>query len=147
MSAPRPAHLIGGTRLVGLLALVVLVSSCRMDGVVPDSQMTLDVANGTDIRLELVVNGHVVAAFPPGGAVELASDKLPQLPWDAVVRFPDGRGIVALIVRSGDIVATSTSSKGDGARVDLSCGRIDMWSGPPMSGPIPGDGTPGDCNP
>ncbi len=34
-----------------------------------------------------------------------------------------------------------------GARVDLSCGRIDIWSGTPMMGPAPGPGVPGDCDP
>ncbi len=33
------------------------------------------------------------------------------------------------------------------ARVDLSCGRIDMWAGPPLAGPVPGPGSPGDFLP
>ena len=30
---------------------------------------------------------------------------------------------------------------------NLSCGRLDIWSGPPLSGPPPGPGKPGDCAP
>ena len=39
------------------------------------------------------------------------------------------------------------SAQGDAVRVDLSCGRLDIWSGPPLLGPPPGPGTPGDCTP
>ena len=57
-----------------------------------------------------------------------------------------------LTVSAGDVWSQqnadgSGESKGDGARVDLSCGRIDVWSGTPMMGPAPGPGAPGDCDP
>ena len=41
----------------------------------------------------------------------------------------------------------SKKKKGSGARVDLSCGRLDVWVGPPMHGPFPAPGRPGDCDP
>jgi hypothetical protein len=43
------------------------------------------------------------------------------------------------------VIETNSYLKGDGNRVDLSCGRIDVWAGPPLLGPAPGPGTPGDC--
>jgi len=57
-----------------------------------------------------------------------------------------------MTVHPGDVWATTGPNgegreKGDGVRVDLSCGRLDVWSGPPMIGPAPGTGSPGDCAP
>ena len=60
--------------------------------------------------------------------------------------------LVELTVRPGDVWQQrnpdgSTTAQGAGARVDLSCGRIDITSGVFMSGPVPGPGVPGDCDP
>ena len=43
-----------------------------------------------------------------------------------------GRTLLSLTVRSGDVIEGPNGSTGDGARVDLSCGGIDLWSGPPL---------------
>jgi hypothetical protein len=55
--------------------------------------------------------------------------------------------LVSMIVHDGDVVAAADGDKGDANRVDLSCGRLDIWSGPPLLGPAPGPGSPGDCGP
>jgi len=52
-----------------------------------------------------------------------------------------------MTVRPGDVWETAGQMKGDAVRVDLSCGRLDIWSGPPLLGPAPGPGKPGDCAP
>jgi hypothetical protein len=57
-----------------------------------------------------------------------------------------------MTVRAGDVWTRnnadgSSEAKAAGARVDLSCGRIDIWSLGQMLGPAPGPGTPGDCAP
>jgi len=76
---------------------------------------------------------------------------LPRQPWLVEARTPTGRVLSSMTVRPGDVWETtmpdgSTQMKGDAVRVDLSCGRLDMWSGPPLLGPAPGPGKTGDCD-
>ena len=67
---------------------------------------------------------------------------LPSLPWSIETRSPSGRVLSRLTVDAGDVVYTTpdasghSMSKGDAVRVDLSCGRLDVWSGPPLLGPM-----------
>ena len=129
------------------MAFVPLVVAACQSGVVPPEQMKLDVSNETTIPVSLVVNGASVHALAPGEAVELASNQLPPLPWDAQVQTVSGRMLVHLRVNAGDVFARENANGGDAARIDLSCGRIDLWSGPPLLGPAPGPGRPGDCDP
>jgi len=77
---------------------------------------------------------------------------LPPLPWYVEARSESGRVLVSMTVRPGDVFATMYpdghgETRGAAVRADLSCGRLDVWSGPPMSGPAPGSGIPGDCLP
>lgn len=130
------------------LLLATLALGCQaVSGSIADAAMHLDVSNGTDLTLDLIVNGSKVADLGAGQQVDLAASQLPPLPWAVSANFPNGRALVSLTVRSGDVRSDSTSLRGDGARVDLSCGRIDLWSGPPLLGPAPGAGSPGDCDP
>ncbi len=122
--------------------------------VVPDQEMRLEISNGTTLPVTLVVNGVVVDTFPAGdGPAEgIPASELPPLPWDVEARSPTGRALVTLTVRSGDVWSADTSNggrevHGAAVRVDLSCGRLDIWSGPPLMGPLPGPGIPGDCAP
>jgi hypothetical protein len=122
-------------------------------GVVPPDSMSLAINNGTTLTVSLVVNGSLIAKVDPATCLGCSEDDavpaslLPPLPWQAEVRSPTGRVLVALSVHEGDVNYEASSSKGDANRVDLSCGRIDIWSGPPLLGPLPGPGTPGDCRP
>jgi hypothetical protein len=118
----------------------------------PDA-MRLELSNGSTLPVVLTVNGgpgHPVAA---GGRAELGIPEIGPLPWDAVVRTERGRVLLGLVVRPGDVAVGNTgdggtSSRGAGVRADLSCGRIDLWSGPPMMGPAPPESfEPGDCDP
>ena len=57
-----------------------------------------------------------------------------------------------MTVRQGDVFNTFNPDgllvmKGDAVRVDLSCGVLRIWSGPPLLGGVPGPGSPGDCEP
>ena len=108
--------------------------------------MTLNANNGTTEAVSLVVNGAAIRELAPGANVTVMAKDLPALPWEAEVRFPNGRTLVSLTVNAGDVVYGPNHAHGDAARVDLSCGRIDLWSGPPLLGPAPGPGVPGDCN-
>ena len=122
-------------------------------GVLPPDSMSLSINNGTTLTVTLVVNGTLVASLEPATCLGCGQDDgvpaslLPPLPWQAEVRSPSGRVLVSLTVHEGDVVYGSSSSQGDANRVDLSCGRIDLWSGPPLSGPPPEPGSPGDCRP
>ena len=157
-----------GRRLpIARLALTALLAGCSvlhppLPGgptpppgavVVPPDQMTLNVSNGSTLAVTLVVNDTVVAVVPPNdGLSDIAAAKLPALPWSVEVRSPTGRALVSMTVSPGavwrmDLGGGASQLSGAGNRVDLSCGRIDVWSGPPMSGPVPGPGTPGDCAP
>ena len=120
--------------------------------VTPPEQMRLEVSNGTTIPVMLTVNGAPGRPIPAGQRADLGLVDIGPLPWVAQVRTVAGRVLVEATVRAGDVWTQqnadgSGESEGDGARVDLSCGRIDLWSGVPMMGPVPGPGLPGDCDP
>jgi hypothetical protein len=128
------------------LAALLGVAGC-LPGT-PASEMTLSVSNGSTLPVTLVVNGVAVGVLQPGGGDDVPSARLPPLPWDAHVRSPSGRDLLQLTVLPGDVQGKPGAfTSGRAARVDLSCGRIDLWSGPPLLGPMPGPGTPGDCAP
>ena len=130
-----------------ILSAVAAAACANADPtVVPDSQMSIGVSNGTSIAVELVVNASTIRTIPPSTNIEVPAADLPALPWQADLTTAAGRTLITLGVRSGDVYRTSNGSGGVGRRVELSCGRLDIWSGPPMLGPMPGPGVPGDCD-
>jgi hypothetical protein len=114
--------------------------------------MPLSISNGTTIPVTLVVNGSVVQTVAPGAHEDPVAAALPALPWTIETRSPSGRVLSRLQVDAGDIVITTpdanghSSAKGAAVRVDLSCGRLDVWSGPPLLGPTFIPGPAGDCD-
>ncbi len=117
----------------------------------PDA-MRLELNNGTSIVVVLSVNGGGGHDVGPGSVANLGMTELGPLPWLATVSTVRGRRLLELRVDAGSVSVSNegggrSSAGGRGARADLSCGRIDLWSGPPMLGPAPGPGTPGDCDP
>jgi hypothetical protein len=130
-------------------ALAVLVTGCSA---APGSSLppaSLSISNETTIDVTLVVNGSVIETVPAGGREDSVSAPLPPLPWSVETRSPSGRVLSQLTVKAGDVVYTTpdasghSTAKGDGIRVDLACGRLDVWSGPPMLGPAPNPSLPG----
>ena len=114
------------------------------------TQMTLSIANYATIAVTLVVNGKVIETVPAGGYEDPIKAELPGLPWSVETRSPSGRVLSSMTVHAGDVWQTTEpngngGAKGDAVRVDLSCGRLDVWSGPPLLGPPPGPGQSGDC--
>lgn len=112
--------------------------------------MTLSIANYTTISVTLVVDGKVIETVPAGGYEDPIKADLPGLPWNVETRSPSGRVLSSMTVHAGDVWQTTepngnAGAKGDAVRVDLSCGRVDVWSGPPLLGPPPGPGQSGDC--
>jgi hypothetical protein len=148
--------------LIGLLlplALAGCVSGNGSGTPVPSqtpgsSQDTkLSVGNWTTIPVTLVVNGVAIETIPAGGYEDPIKASLPALPWNVESRSPSGRVLSTLVVHSGDFVTWTSSgggggARGDSVRVDLSCGRLDVWYGTPMLGPAPDPNAsypPGDC--
>lgn len=133
------------------LALALALTGCAA-GPTPAPPAPLNIANGTSIPVTLVVNGVVVETVPPGGFQDPVAGSLPPLPWSVETRAPSGRVLSRLTVKAGDVVYTTpdasghSSATGDAVRVDLSCGRLDVWSGPPMLGPAFVPGPSGDCD-
>ena len=112
----------------------------------------LVVSNQTTLTVTLVVNGAVARTVPPQTGETVSTSDLPPLQWSVETRTQSGRVLSRMTVRAGDVWETNLPGggremNGDAVRVDLSCGRLDMWSGPPLLGPPPGPGTPGDCDP
>jgi len=112
--------------------------------------MTLSIENDTTIAVTLVVNGKVIETVPAGGYEDPVKAELPALPWNVETRSPSGRVLSSMTVHAGDVWSTTYpngngETKGDAVRVDLSCGRLDVWSGPPLLGPAPDPGPSGDC--
>lgn len=138
------------------LAFAVLVTGCLgtdASRVVPQAY-SIGVSNGTTLTVTLVVNGRVVETFPALGGTSdpIPANRLGPLPWAVEARTASGRVLTSMTVHDGDLFSTTNpngggSSNGIGGRIDLSCGRLDIWSGMPMIGPMPGPGSPGDCAP
>jgi hypothetical protein len=135
------------------LLLVALVAACGTPA--PTQAYSIGVANGTTLTVTIFVNGRAVETFGPGsgtGMDGIPANQIGPLPWSVEARSPSGRVLTSMTVHEGDVSSTTLpggggSSKGVGGRVDLSCGRLDIWSGPPPIGPMPGSGSPGDCAP
>jgi hypothetical protein len=113
--------------------------------------MTLSISNETTIAVTLVVNRRVIETVAAGGHEDPITGELPALPWNVEARSPSGRVLSSMTVHAGDVWQTTDSNgngeeKGDAVRVDLSCGRLDVWSGPPMLGPAFSPGPSGDCS-
>jgi hypothetical protein len=148
-----------GLRPVSWLVLAAMVvSGCVWSGgasqlpatTAASQGMKLSIDNETKIAVTLVVNGSVIETVPPGGYEDPIKGNLPPLPWNVETRSPSGRVLSTLVVHQGDFWQTSMpngegGAKGDSVRVDLSCGRLDLWYGTPMLGPAFVPGPSGDC--
>lgn len=111
------------------------------------------VDNQTTLPVEVFVNGERVAGVAPrSDPVAIDPVALPDPPWLVDLRTERGRTLLRLTVQPGEVSTTSgpdgqVRMRGAAARVDLTCGRLDVWVGPPLAGPLPEPGTPGDCEP
>jgi hypothetical protein len=128
----------------------VLIATCSAAPV--SDAHDLGVSNGSTLPVTIAVNGTAIRTIQPHTDETILVRDLPALPWAVEARAPSGRALLSMRVRSGDVWDTtrpdgSHERNGDANRVDLSCGRLDMWSGPSLLGPPPGPGNPGDCAP
>ncbi len=129
--------------LVGV-ALIVGVAVIVLPRITGDS---LSYSNETTISIDLLVNGAKVATMAPGSDGNIPGIRLPAEPWAVQAQTSGGRVLSSMTVRPGDVVEASNYEKGDAVRVDLSCGRLDIWVGAPLNGPAPQPGKSGDCAP
>ena len=139
-------------RAVVTAAAIVGVLVCGCGSPPPaDVDYTLHVSNGT--TMALVVDGQALEIAPIRSDVEYAVGQLPRLPWIVEARTFPGRLVLRMNVQLGSVIDAvnadgSRSHQAPGARVDLSCGRLDVYVGAtPVLGPAPGPGVPGDCVP
>jgi len=145
---------VGRARAVQLACLAILAQACSTAQLVASptgDRLPLSISNGTSIAVTLVVNGSPIETVPAGAYEDPVKAILPPLPWSIETRSPSGHVLSRLTVQAGDVIYTTpdpngrSSARGDGVRVDLSCGRLDVWSGPPMLGPVFIPGPSGDC--
>lgn len=141
-------------RRVGLaLSVIAVIATLAIGcgGIAPD--YTLHVSNATTLNVTITVNGAIVGVVAPKTEGSFPPTGLPALPWDVEARSASGRLLVAMPVAIGSVTDVSgpngeSSHTAPGARIDLSCGRLDLYVGHlPLIGPFPGPGQPGDCVP
>ena len=145
---------LGGFAAVDAQALVALIGSGPLpfplqevaNSVTPAATpvvTALSIANGTSIPVTLIINGNRVETVAAGATHDPISAKLPAKPWTIETWSPSGRVLSTLTV-SADAIISDTA--GRAVRVDLSCGRLDVWTGPPLLGPTFVPGPSGDCD-
>jgi hypothetical protein len=130
--------------LRAILAVALVAACAPAPTGVPHN---LIISNQTSILVAVAVNSALVWAVQPRTQETILVKDLPAQPWRVEARTSGGRVLSSMTVQPGDVWERGNEIKGDAVRVDLSCGRLDIWSGPPLLGPSPGPGTPGDCNP
>ncbi len=133
---------------LALVACLVTASPVAGCGMLPSASSARDlhVENGTTKAMTVLVDGAVVATVAAGMSATVAEGSLPAGVWSVEARLPGGRTVLRGQVDKSRASQTDNTGSGSGARVDLSCGRLDIWVGVPMMGPAPGPGTPGDCD-
>ena len=145
-------HRSRGLRWIVLATgLVAVVAIAACDVVMPETP-DLHVDNGTTLDVEVFVGERLIDTVGPSTVVTWSPPTVPPLPWRVSVRTGSGRELVAFVVGPGDGGSTTgpdglVDTHGAGARVDLSCGRLDAYAGPPLIGPAPRPAVPGDCEP
>ena len=140
---------MGARSCVFAAALLALVTACSPAPTGEARDLVVD--NQTTLAITVAVNGVVVRTIQAHNQEAVFVKDLPPQPWLVEARTASGRVLSSMTVRPGDVWEThlpdgSTQMNGDSVRVDLSCGRLDIWSGPPVLGPAPGPGKPGDCD-
>ena len=146
------------TRTIGAAVALIFAVGCAAPAATSTGSASLTAAtplsldNGTDLTLTVAVNGRPAAVSPAHSGHQAIERGLPPMPWRVELLSPSGRVVLALDVEASMVTSTTrpdghTSMTGAAARADLSCGRLDVWVGPPLAGPPPGPGDPGDCAP
>ena len=135
-----------GIAAMALAALVVAscapAPSAQPASAAPGGAPALSIANGTSIPVRVMVNDQLIVTVDPGQTLDPIDGSLPPLPWNVVIESPSGRQLASLLV-AGE---STNPNAGRAVRQDLSCGRLDVWSGPPLAGGTFIPGPSGDCD-
>ncbi len=91
----------------------------------------VSVANGLTVPVTVYVGGQEIGTVAPGATQDWAPAALRAKPWSIEARSAGGRVLASMTVSASDYIS-STSGKATG--VDLACGRLQLWSGPPTTG-------------
>jgi hypothetical protein len=102
----------------------------------------LEIRNGSTITVTVRINGQTVAAVQPSDYSAVPAADLPAPPWSVDVLGRNSRSLGSFTVPSFDSVSIES---GYGVRLDLNCGRVDVWIGPPLLGPTFVPGESGNC--
>jgi len=156
----RPGLVLVAAVAFALTGCDAAAGAFRLDGderpagaeAVPADRLVLHVMNGTALAVAVAVNGAALAVVPPRDGAQWPAAQLPALPWLVEARTVAGRLLTTMTVRPGDVWTVDVPGKaafgGSFARIDLSCGRLDLWAAMfQPSGPAPGPGQLGDCAP
>jgi hypothetical protein len=146
-------------KLVAIGAVMALVvTGCG--SLVPTSPASpafdaeIQVVNSTTLDVTVNVNGADLGVVPAHQATTVPAAALPAKPWAVEAHSPSGRVLLSFEVAPGQVTTTTspdgvTTTSSAGARVDLTCGRLDVTVGTTMMGPPPpaNPGVAGDCDP
>jgi hypothetical protein len=143
--------------VVPFVVLTLALEACAIQPVSPTSQASPDarfdlhVDNGTTVQISVVLDGREASQVAPRTTtvVSLRNEPIGDVTIEA--RIPNGRPVITFAIDPRVLgaapVGSVTNVTGAAHRVDLSCGRLDIWLLTPPLGPAPGPGTPGDCGP
>lgn len=108
------------------MALLVVGGCGIATGLLGGERPGLGASNDSDIRIDLVLNGELLATLEPDTGMQVASKwRMPDLPWKVEARTEAGRVLVTMTVTAEDLVSTGHMGTG----VDLPGGRFTVWAG------------------
>jgi len=141
-----------GPRAAVQVVIAVIAVACGpiaplpVNGALP-GDFDIHVENGTILVVSIFVNDEIAVVVPGRSDDTLFANQLPALPWRVEARSASGRVLTSVDVRADSVQRHGNEIQTTGARLDLSCGRLDIYIATPLMGPMPGPGVPGDCHP
>ena len=143
---PSPRSAVPGTALSiasGLsqttVTSVPASASVQASGVVTSA---VHVENGTSLPVSVLINGNPAEVVLPQTTKTIDAARISRPPWRVEARTSGGRVL-------GTVLIAAPTVNYD-LRLDLSCGRLEIWLGGPLGGgpsPDVSPGTSGDCAP